>query len=197
MPGLFQAKILWTLLAIFCLAACEKPQRTIVITVGGAGFSQMHDLRMTLERECPDAKIVSAGAWDAYKTDLAHIATEKSRDHIILIGHSFGCGAINEAADKLPHVDLAVFIDPAWNDFSLSKHVGQYLWFTRSTFDLERRATIIGASDPVQIQGNHNDIPHSSDLISRIVAQVQKISREPAPKDRGSYANASNNNPQR
>jgi hypothetical protein len=184
-------RILLLLLLLF-LTACARPQRTIVITVGGAGFSQMHDLRKTLERECPDAKIVSAGAWDAYKTDLPKIATQKPREHIILIGHSFGCSAISHAADQLSHVDLAIFIDPAWNDFPLSAHISQYLWFTRSGFDLERRAKIIGASNPIEIQGSHNEIPHSADLIAQIVAQVQRISREPDSPDRNSYANANN-----
>ncbi len=179
------------LLLSLALAACAHPQRTLVVTVGGAGFSQMHDLRMALEKECPDAKIVSAGAWDAYNADLKKIATDKPRDHIIFIGHSFGCRAIDDAADELAgatakKVDLAVFIDPAWNDFDLSPNINRYLWFKRSTFDIEREARIIGASNPQKIPGSHNEIPHSPLLISQVVAEVQRISRQPpgGSKDR-------------
>jgi len=169
------------LLTSLLLAACAHPQRTLVVTVGGAGFSQMHDLRIALEEQCPDAKVISAGMWDAYKTDLAKLATDKPRDHIIFIGHSFGCRAIDDAADELPggKVDLAVFIDPAWSDFNLSPHIKDYLWFKRSSFDVIRESKIIGAGNPQKIPGGHNDIPHSPLLISQVVAEVQRISRQP------------------
>jgi hypothetical protein len=122
--------------------------------------------------------------WDAYNADLKKIATDKPRDHIVFIGHSFGCRAIDDAADELPRVDLAVFIDPAWNDFDLSPNINRYLWFKRSSFDIEREANIVGASNPQKIPGGHNEIPHSPLLISQVVAEVQRISREPPPKDK-------------
>ncbi len=160
------------------LGGCAEEPRTLVVTVGGAGFSQMHDLREAVERECPEARVISAGMWDAYKTDIRKIVTDKPRDHVILIGHSFGCAAIDEAADELPLVDLAVFIDPAWNDFSLSKRVDEYLWFKRSTFGIEREARIVGASGAKEIEGGHNDIPHSPQLIAEVVAEVRRIAHE-------------------
>jgi pimeloyl-ACP methyl ester carboxylesterase len=160
------------------LCGCAKPQRTLVVTVGGLGFSQMHELRMAVEKQCPDAKVVSAGAWDAYKTDITKIATAKPRQHIILIGHSFGCEAIDRAAAELPKVDLAVFIDPAWSDFSLAATIQHYLWFKRSSIGIEREARIVGASGPRQIAGGHNDIPHSPELIAQVVAEIQRIDRD-------------------
>jgi pimeloyl-ACP methyl ester carboxylesterase len=93
-----------------------------------------------------------------------------------MVGHSFGCGAIAEAAEKLPKVELAVFIDPAWNDFKLPHTIAHYLWFQRSNFGLEREAKIIGARQrPVTIQGGHNDIPHSDVLIAGIVNAVRQV----------------------
>ncbi len=153
------------------------PPRTVVVTVGGAGFSQMHDLRMALEQQCPEATVISAGMWDAYKTDIKQIVEAEPRTHVILIGHSFGCAAIDDTANELPRVDLAVFIDPAWNDFKLSKQIDQYLWYKRSDFGVEREAKIVGADDPETIQGGHNDIPHSAELISQVVAEVKQIER--------------------
>jgi hypothetical protein len=172
----------WKALTLVALAAalggCAKTPRTLVVTVGGAGFSQMHDLRMAIKDQCPEAEVVSAGMWDAYKADIGKIVAAKPRDHVILIGHSFGCGAIDDAADALPRVDLAVFIDPAWNDFSLSRTIARHLWFQRSTFGIEREAKILGASGAKKIEGGHNDIPHSPELIAQVVAEVNRIARQ-------------------
>lgn len=170
------------LAALTTLHGCARPQRTIVITVGGLGFSQMYDLRTTIAKEVPDAKVVSAGAWDAYKADILTLATDPPRERIILIGHSFGCEAIARAAAELPRVDLAIFIDPAWSDFQLARTIDRYLWYTRSRFDLTRQARIVGATGPRQIDGGHNDLPHSPALIAQVVAEIRRIAREPADK---------------
>jgi pimeloyl-ACP methyl ester carboxylesterase len=144
----------------------------------------MHDLRNAVERECPEAKVVSAGAWDAYKTDIRKIATEKPREHIVLIGHSFGCEAISGAAAELPKVDLAVFIDPAWSDFPLAPTIDHYLWYKRTKFDITRQARIMGASGARPIPGGHNDLPHSPELIAQVVAEVQRVSRQVPDRER-------------
>lgn len=179
----------WGLVLVMVLGmwGCAQPApRTVVVTVGGMGFSQMHDLRMALERECPEAKVISAGMWDAYKADIKRLVQAEPRTHVILIGHSFGCGAIDEAANGLPRVDLAVFIDPAWSDFKLSKQIDRYLWFKRSDIGIEREANIGGASSPETIKGGHNDIPHSQELIAQVVAEVKRVEKEdPAGQEKG------------
>jgi pimeloyl-ACP methyl ester carboxylesterase len=172
-------RVLLLLVFIAGLWGCARPERTLVITVGGLGFSQMHDLRKAVERQCPDAKVVSAGAWDAYKADIHKIAAKKPRDHIVLIGHSFGCEAISDAAAELPKVDLAVFIDPAWSDFPLAPTIERYLWYKRTKFDITRQARIVGASGARPIPGGHNDLPHSPELIAQVVAEVQRLSTQP------------------
>jgi len=168
-------------LALGAFFGCAKPEPTLVVTVGGLGFSQMYDLRVAVKEQCPEAKVVSAGMWDAYKSDIKKIATEKPRQHIILIGHSLGCEAIDKAAEALPRVDLAVFIDPAWDDFRLSSTIGKCLWYQRSTFALVRQARIAGAPPAKIIRGGHNDIPHSPDLIAEVVAAIKRVEASGGP----------------
>ncbi len=168
-------KLLALAIVLCCISGCAKPEPIFVVTVGGLGFSQMHDLRRAVIEQCPQAKVVSAGAWDAYKADIAAMAKEKPHEHIILIGHSFGCSAIAQAAKQLPTVDLEVFIDPAWDDFHLPGNVSHYLWYQRSGFGLEREAHIIGASTTNKIQGGHNDIPHARELIAGVVQAINRI----------------------
>jgi pimeloyl-ACP methyl ester carboxylesterase len=170
------AKLLLMVLVVGTIFGCAKPKGTLVVVVGGLGLSQLGDVRRAVEKNCPDCDVVNAGGWDGYKADLEKIATEKKRQHVIMVGHSFGCGAIAETAEKLPKLDLAVFIDPAWDDFKLPRTVGKYLWFKRSGFGIEREARIIGARQgAVTIQGGHNDIPHSDVLIAGVVHAVRQV----------------------
>ena len=62
----------WLVLVLLAgsVLGCAQTQPTLVVTVGGMGFSQMYDLRVAVKAQCPEAKVVSAGMWDAYKTDL-------------------------------------------------------------------------------------------------------------------------------
>src|SRR4051794_15714525 len=103
----------WAIVVIaicFVTGCSHKP--TLVITVGGLGFSQMGNVRRAIEKQCPNADVVSAGAWDAFKTDLPKIIRESPHEHYVLVGHSLGCQTINEAAKKVSKVDLLVFIEP-------------------------------------------------------------------------------------
>jgi pimeloyl-ACP methyl ester carboxylesterase len=179
LPAAWCPRLLLLLFVSIGLAGCAAPKPNLVVTVGGLGFSQMHDLRMAIKDLCPDADVVSAGAWDAYKTDIVRIATERQYKRIILVGHSFGCEAIDRAARDLPRVDLAVFIDPAWDDFALSSKVGHHIWYKRSDIGFERVATIKGASRPKVIQGGHNDLPHSPELISEVVTAINDVGKQP------------------
>jgi pimeloyl-ACP methyl ester carboxylesterase len=164
--------LLATLLCFF--AGCSK-EPTLVVVVGGLGLSQLSDLRKSLEQQCPQATVVSAGDWDGYKADLKAIAASKPFPHVVFIGHSFGCQAIARAAGQLSKVDLAVFIDPAWDDVHLSKTIEHYLWFQRSGIGIEREAQIVGADRPKIIKGDHNSIPHSPELIAEVVDAVNGI----------------------
>jgi pimeloyl-ACP methyl ester carboxylesterase len=189
-PPNFLPKLLaLALLLLFCFPGCAKPEPVLVVTVGGLGFSQMGDLRHAIIRQCPQAKVISAGAWDAYKTDITALATAKPHQHIILVGHSFGCQAIANAASQLPKVDLAVFIDPAWNDFPLPAAVASYLWYQRSGLGLEREARILGAAKTITIEGGHNDIPHAPQLIASVISAINAIPpTKPQAEARGSPA---------
>src|SRR5437762_5104 len=109
MPNPFRSiRALLTIFLLAALASCAHPEPTLVVTVGGLGFSQMGDLRQAIAKSCPQATVISAGMWDAYKTDIKALATAKPHLHIILVGHSFGCEAIAQAAAQMPRVDLAI-----------------------------------------------------------------------------------------
>jgi pimeloyl-ACP methyl ester carboxylesterase len=168
-------KILALAAVLLFISGCAKPEPVLVVTVGGLGFSQMGDLRHAVIAQCPQAKVISAGAWDAYKTDIKALATAKPHEHIILIGHSLGCPAIAQTAAELPRVDLAVFIDPAWDDFRLPRSVVNYLWYQRSGFGLERESRIVGAARTSRIPGGHNEIPHAPELIEGVVEAINRI----------------------
>jgi len=183
----FLHKLLPLLLLLASLTACAHPEPTLVVVVGGLGLSQLGDLRHAIIKDCPQATVINAGAFDGYKSDIKALATKKPHDHIILVGHSFGCEAIASAALQLPNVELTVFIDPAWNDFHLPSSTAHYLWFQRSNFDIEREAKIIGASSPQKIPGGHNDIPHSPQLITQVVNAINTTTNA---KDLRQTANA-------
>jgi pimeloyl-ACP methyl ester carboxylesterase len=157
----------------FFIAGCAQ-RPILVVTSGGLGFSQMGDLRRAIEKQCPNADVVSAGWWDAYKNDMAKIIRDKPHEHVVLIGHSLGCETIAQAAGKVPKVDLVVLIDPAWDDIHLPRSVEHCLWYRRSDFGWEREANVSGASF-VTIKGGHNDIPQSPQLIAEVVKAINGI----------------------
>ncbi|MCL2639218.1 MAG: hypothetical protein FWD53_00080 [Phycisphaerales bacterium] len=169
-------QLLLVMLMAWLLGACAKTKPTLVVTVGGMGYSQLRTLRLMIIQECPYAKVVNAGGWDGHNANLKRIAESKPRTNIIFIGHSFGCGAINEAAEKMQKLDLAVFIDPAWNDFNLSKNIVDHIWYQRSGMGIERQAQIVGSTvTPRTIKGGHNDIPHSPMLIAEVINAIHAI----------------------
>lgn len=160
-------------LAVCFVGGCaHKP--ILVITSGGLGFSQMGPVRRAIEKQCPNADVVSAGAWDAFKTDLPKIIRESPHDHYVLVGHSLGCQTIAETARKVPKVDLLVFLDPAWDDIQLPRNVQTCLWYQRSDWDWIREAKVNGAS-PWIIKGGHNDVPQSPEVIAAVVRAINGI----------------------
>ena len=182
-------KLLVVLVVLCLLGGCKKPEPTLVVFVGGLGWTQLGDIQKAVERECPHVTVISAGNWDAYKTDLKEIVNKTPHRDVVFVAHSFGCGSIAETAGKLPLVDLAVFIDPAWNDFKLPRSVGNYLWFKRSGLGIEREATIIGAGGARTIEGGHNNIPHSPELIAGVVDAIRRVTVRKATVDnRGKQA---------
>jgi pimeloyl-ACP methyl ester carboxylesterase len=161
------------LAGIFCLAVgCARP--ILVVTVGGLGFSQMGTVRRAIEKQCPDADVKSAGFWDAFKTDVQKMLRESPHDHVVLIGHSLGCQTIAQATRQVKKVDLLVLIEPAGDDIRLQKNVEKYLWYQRTNFDWIRPAKISGAS-PTRINGGHNDIAQSPEVVNSVVKAINEI----------------------
>lgn len=146
----------------------------MVITVGGLGFSQMGSVRKAIQKECPNAEVISAGFWDAYKSDIVDVIRKSPRKHLVLIGHSLGCQTIADAAGKVKKVDLLVLIEPAWDDIKVPRKVERCLWFQRTEFSVVRQARVSGAS-PRKIQGGHDTIPHSAQLVDEVVEAINEI----------------------
>jgi hypothetical protein len=160
------------LIVCFLTGCAHRP--TLVITVGGLGFSQMGNVRRAIEKQCPNADVVSAGAWDAFKADLPKIIRESPHDHYVLVGHSLGCQTNTETAKKVSKVDLLVYLDPAWDDIRLPRNVQTCLWYQRSNWDWIREANVVGAS-PWIIKGGHNDVPQSAEVIAAVVRSINGI----------------------
>jgi hypothetical protein len=168
-----QLSKLIVVLAACLLAGCAR--RPIgVITVGGLGFSQMGSVRRAIQKQCPNADVQSAGAWDAYKSDLPRMIRESPHDHLVLVGHSLGCNTIAQAARNVSKVDLLVLIEPAGDDIRLPKTVARCIWYQRSNFDWVWQAKVTGAS-PTKISGGHNDIAHSAAVITEVVEAINGI----------------------
>ena len=171
--------ILAVILFVLPLAACDQSQPALVVVVGGMGSSQLDDLHDAIGKRCPQATTITAGTRDAYKTDLHAIVAAHPGKRIILVGHSLGCQTVARVASELPAVEVAVFIDPSWDDIRLSGNIARTLWYQRSDFGFERKAHIYGPIAPSTIRGSHNSIPHSPELITEVVATINSTRNRP------------------
>jgi pimeloyl-ACP methyl ester carboxylesterase len=171
------------LVALF-LPGCATSKPTLVVLVGGAGLSQLGDLGENISALCPDADVIETGGWDGFRADLRQIIRAHPSAGLVLVGHSFGCRTIADAAADLPAVDLAVMIDPAWDDITLPPTVYSCLWYQRADEGLERRAVITNGGRPELVSGDHNDICHSPQLIAEVSQAVRNISARHAMQQR-------------
>ena len=172
------------LLLSLLLPACAEPKPTLVLLVGGAGLSQFGDLETTLSATCPEATIIETGGWDGFRANLKQIVRDHPCQGLVLIGHSFGCKTIADAAADFTSVDLVVMIDPAWDDITIPPTIFSCLWYQRALDGPERRATIRNAGRPTIIPGDHNDICHSPQLISEVSRIVRDLSERKAAQQR-------------
>jgi len=162
------------LLLAWLLPACTTSKPTLVVLVGGAGLSQLGELGENISALCPDADVIEAGGWDGFRADLQRVVRDHPCEGLILVGHSFGCQTIADAAAGISAVDLAVMIDPAWDDITLPRSVVSCLWYQRADPGLERMALIRNGGRPVTIAGDHNNICHSP----RLIADVSQVARD-------------------
>lgn len=173
------------LLAWLILPGCGLTKPTRVLLVGGAGLSQLGDLGMTISAMCPDADVVETGGWDGFRADVKRFATDPPCQGVILIGHSFGCATIAEAAAQLRGVDLVVMIDPAWDDITLPRSASNCMWYQRANDGgMERRAVIRNGGQPMVVAGDHNDICRNPRLIAEVARAVRDISERRAMQQR-------------
>jgi pimeloyl-ACP methyl ester carboxylesterase len=163
-------------MAALFMVGCGAPKPTRVLLVGGAGLSQLGDLGETISAMCPNAEVVETGGWDGFRANLEKMARDRPEQGVILIGHSFGCQTIAQAAAELAPVDLVVMIDPAWDDITLPPGVRSCMWYQRAEDGLERRAVIRNGGRPTLVSGDHAGICHSGQLIAEVSRVVRDIS---------------------
>jgi pimeloyl-ACP methyl ester carboxylesterase len=167
------------------LTGCVATKPTRVVLVGGAGLSQLGELGSNISAMCPDADVVETGGWDGFRGDVKRAATEPPCQSVILIGHSFGCQTIADAAADLDRVDLVVMIDPAWDDMTVPRSVKSCIWYQRSDeAGMERRSVVRNAGRPVVIAGDHNDICHNARLMAEVSRIVRDMSDRSAMQER-------------
>jgi pimeloyl-ACP methyl ester carboxylesterase len=173
------------LLSAVIFPACVPTKPTRVILVGGAGLSQLGDVGMTISAMCPDTDVIETGGWDGFRGDVGRAATEPPCQSVILIGHSFGCRTIADAAANLRRVDLVVLIDPAWDDITLPRSVMSCVWYQRSEdAGMERRAIVRNGGRPIVVPGDHNHICHNERLREDVGQLVRNINDRNALRQR-------------
>ena len=166
------------LLLVGCLLpGCAASKPTLVVLVGGAGLSQLGEIGANILAQCPDAAVIETGGWDGFRADLKQVVKDHPCEGLVLIGHSWGCQTIAQAAADISRVNLVVMIDPAGDDVTLPPSVVSCLWYQRSDADVERMATISNGGSPEIIEGDHNSICHSP----RLIAEVSQIVSEMTP----------------
>jgi pimeloyl-ACP methyl ester carboxylesterase len=100
---------------------------------------------------------------------------DSPHDHLVLIGHSLGCETIAQAAGEVKRVDLLVLIEPAPDDIRLPKNVGLCLWYQRTNFDFFIRMAKVFGPSPIKINGGHNDVPQSKEVVAAVVKAINRI----------------------
>jgi len=170
---LSQCRLIVLIAIAFAGGCTHKP--ILVITVGGLGWSQMATVRHAIEKECPQADVMSAGAIDAFKTDVPQMIRENPHDHLVLVGHSLGCQTITLAAGRVRKVDVLVLIEPAPDDLRPPKNVDVVLWYQRTDFDLFIHMAKVFGLNPIKIRGGHNDVPQSKEVVAAVVTAINRI----------------------
>jgi len=177
-------RVVFLLVLAITLGGCVGNRPTLVVFVGGAGLSQLGDLKTAVSAACPDADVIEISAWDGFRSDVARVINARQPRGVVLIGHSFGCETIARAATQLRTVDLAVLIEPAWDDIVLPRNVQSCLWYQRSEIGMERRAVVHGGGRPITVPGGHNDLPRTPEVIVEVVRFVDRISARHATQER-------------
>ena len=172
------------LLLVLFLPGCATSKPTLVVLVGGAGLSQLGELGENISAICPDADVIETGGWDGFRADLKRVVKEHPSQSLILVGHSFGCQTIANDAGAISTVELAVMIDPAWDDITLPRTIRSCLWYRRAADGMERTAIIRNGGAPTIIAADHNDICHSPRLMNEVAQVIKNISERNAMQQR-------------
>ncbi len=159
------------------LAAAVTAPSILVLTVGGLGSSQMADIEARFRIE-PRCRVVSAGKWDGYKTDLLDLIAHNQRPFVAVIGHSFSAIPILDLIANSPGlVSYAAFIDPVSDEAFVSSYPmptqrPKFFWCQRSKIGIEAKLNITDAGQPEIIEGGHNELPHKTEVIERLARDI-------------------------
>ena len=149
-----------------------------IITVGGLGSSCMGTIEDAFRAD-PKCKVLSAGAWDGYKANLEGIIKANPSPVVAAIGHSFAGIPILKLIEK-GLLQYAGLIDPVsckWfcSSYPMPSVHPKFYWCRRSMPGIERMMDIPGAGEPEIVQGWHNGIPHSQEVVSRLQTDIADI----------------------
>lgn len=119
---------------------------------------------------CAETGAVSAGDWDAYKSDVVPMLGNGKR---VLIAHSFGIVAALKAASAT-RIDLIIAIDPVGTSWEseLQPPPCNIVVFKRSQ-SFGPPVAKIGDIEPMEIAGtSHNNLPNNADLIAQVKSML-------------------------
>ncbi len=142
----------------------------------------MDDIEARFRKE-PSCRVVSAGKWDGYKTDLAKLIRANRLPKVAVIGHSMaGMPIIELIAEYRELIDYAALLDPVGpfgvGECEMPDNPPLYWWARRSKIGgevligLEVPLRITNANGPQIIEGGHNDLPHKAEVIERLARDI-------------------------
>ncbi len=137
----------------------------------------MDDIEERFRRE-PRCRVVSANKLDGYKTDLLNLIAHNQRPFVAVIVHSFAAIPLLDLIAQSPGlVSYAAFIDPVSDEMFVSSYPmptnrPPFFWCQRSKIGIEAKLNITDAGHPEIIEGGHNDLPHKTEVIERLVRDI-------------------------
>jgi hypothetical protein len=171
------------------LASCKPPAAaapspstadTLVVVDGGWGEDQTGKMAAAIRAQCPRARVISVGSWDAYKVDIRPIIAANPLPKRVYILHSYAAWWLTQT---LPHADYEVILDGVnpggsgqtwYGDLPLPANVDHVELYWRTDLIGPRDARIPGTT-PIIVPGAHNDVPNNEGVIAATIAEINAL----------------------
>jgi hypothetical protein len=176
--------------AVAMLAGCKPPappttqssaSKPLVCVVGGLGGNQLGEIAKLVQHLYPNAVVVPFGERDAYLADLAGYIAKNPHSKLVLIAHSYGASACNDALPQIAgDVDLWLMFDPVpqrlFGTFTVPGNVKRtaVVWANPSGLI---RANVKYPTAEYLIRDGHSAIcktPQAYNIVEREMAMVLK-----------------------